>query len=261
MKKLSIWLSFVLGLSILGLGSVFAADDRISVIKDRGELLVCHAEALPWGAKDPKTNEWVGTDIEAAKHLAGIMGVEYKPVDSQWGTLIPSLETDKCDIVMSPMFRTAERAMRVLFSNPSGYETQGTAVHMDSDAQSHSELDKEGMIIAVGSGTADEAFANRFFKKATVKPLVSDKLSTYFLEVASKRADAVLTDSSSLRNFIKQNPGMNLRIMDDAPLNPQGYAYAVLPGEYHFVNFINVWLETIEQQGLKDQWYEMITAE
>ena len=261
MKKLSIWLSFVLGLSILGLGSVFAADDRISVIKDRGELLVCHAEALPWGAKDPKTNEWVGTDIEAAKHLAGIMGVEYKPVDSQWGTLIPSLETDKCDIVMSPMFRTAERAMRVLFSNPSGYETQGTAVHMDSDAQSHSELDKEGMIIAVGSGTADEAFADRFFKKATVKPLVSDKLSTYFLEVASKRADAVLTDSSSLRNFIKQNPGMNLRIMDDAPLNPQGYAYAVLPGEYHFVNFINVWLETIEQQGLKDQWYEMITAE
>ncbi len=261
MKKLSIWLSFVLGLSIVGLSPVFADDDRISVIKDRGELLVCHAEALPWGAKDPKTNEWVGTDIEAARHLAGIMGVEYKPVDSQWGTLIPSLETDKCDIVMSPMFRTAERAMRVLFSNPSGYETQGTAVHMDSDAQSHSDLDKEGMIIAVGSGTADEAFANRFFKEATVKPLVSDKLSTYFLEVASKRADAVLTDSSSLRNFIKQNPGMNLRIIDDAPLNPQGYAYAVLPGEYHFVNFINVWLETIEQQGLKDQWYAMITAE
>lgn len=261
MKKLSIWLSFVLGLSIVGLSPAFADDDRISVIKDRGELLVCHAEALPWGAKDPKTNEWVGTDIEAARHLAGIMGVEYKPVDSQWGTLIPSLETDKCDIVMSPMFRTAERAMRVLFSNPSGYETQGTAVHMDSDAQSHSDLDKEGMIIAVGSGTADEAFANRFFKEATVKPLVSDKLSTYFLEVASKRADAVLTDSSSLRNFIKQNPGMNLRIIDDAPLNPQGYAYAVLPGEYHFVNFINVWLETIEQQGLKDQWYAMITAE
>jgi polar amino acid transport system substrate-binding protein len=117
------------------------------------------------------------------------------------------------------------------------------------------------MIIAVGSGTADEAFANRYFKNAEVKALVSDKLSTYFLEVASRRADAVLTDSSSLRNFIKQNPGMNLRLIDDAPLNPQGYAYAVLPGQYHFVNFINVWLETIEQQGLKDKWYEMITQE
>ncbi len=261
MKKLTIWLSALLCASLIGVSSTYAADDRIQVIKERGQILVCHAEALPWGAKDPKTNEWVGTDIEAAKHLAGILGVEYMPVDSQWGTLIPSLETNKCDIVMSPMFRTAERAARILFSNPSGYETQGTAVHMDSDAQMHSDLDKEGMIIAVGSGTADEAFANRFFKQATVKPLVSDKLSTYFLEVASKRADAVLTDSSSLRNFIKQNPGMNLRIIDDSPLNPQGYAYAVLPGEYHFINFINVWLETIEQQGLKTQWYEMVTQE
>ena len=261
MRKFTLSLSALFALFLIGSGTVYSADDRISVIKDRGSILVCHAEALPWGAKDPMTGEWVGTDIEAARHLAGIMGVEYEPVDSQWGTLIPSLETGKCDIVMSPMFRTAERAMRVLFSNPSGYETQGTAVHMDSDAQTHKDLDKEGMVIAVGSGTADEAFANRFFKQAEVKPLVSDKLSTYFLEVASKRADAVLTDSSSLRNFIKQNPGMNLRIIDDAPLNPQGYAYAVLPGEYHFVNFINVWLETIEQQGLTDQWYEMITAE
>ena len=260
-KKLVLQIGLISGLLAFGANSALAADDQISVIKDRGELLVCHAEALPWGAKDPKTGDWVGTDIEAAKHLAGVMGVDYKPVDSQWGTLIPSLETGKCDIVMSPMFRTAERAMRILFSNPSGYETQGTAVHMDSDAQSHKELDQEGNIIAVGSGTADEAFAMRYFKKATVKPLVSDKLSTYFLEVASKRADAVLTDSSSLRNFIKQNPGMNLRLVDDAPLNPQGYAYAVLPGQYHFVNFINVWLETIEQQGLKNQWYEMVTAE
>ena len=261
MKKLLTWLAAVTCMLAFVSGTAYSADDGIDVIKERGQLLVCHAEALPWGAKDPKTGDWVGTDIEAAKHLAGIMGVEYTAVDSQWGTLIPSLETGKCDIVMSPMFRTAERAMRVLFSNSSGYETQGTAVHMDSDAQSHQDLDKDGMIIAVGSGTADEAFANRYFKHAEVKALVSDKLSTYFLEVASRRADAVLTDSSSLRNFIKQNPGMNLRLIDDAPLNSQGYAYAVLPGQYHFINFINVWLETIEQQGLKDQWYEMITQE
>ena len=166
MKRLIIALLSSVGIVCLGVGTAYSADDRIQVIKDRGELMVCHAEALPWGAKDPKTGNWVGTDIEAAKHLAGIMGVEYKPVDSQWGTLIPSLETDKCDIVMSPMFRTAERAMRVLFSNPSGYETQGTAVHMDSDAQTHADLDVEGKVIAVGSGTADEAFALRFFQES-----------------------------------------------------------------------------------------------
>jgi len=239
--------------------SAYAADDKIRQIKDRGTLRACHAEALPWGAKDPKTGDWIGTDIEAAKHLAETMGVDVEHVDAQWATLVPSLETDKCDIVMAPMFRTPERAMRVLFAEPAGYETQGTAVREGSGVESHADLDKEGNVIAVLSGTADEAFANRFFKKATVKPFVSDKLSTIFLEVASGRADAVLTDSSTLRRFIEENPAMNLKEVKDEPLNPQGYSYAVLPGEYHFVEFINVWQEAIELQGLKEQWYQKYT--
>ncbi|MDH3691174.1 MAG: ABC transporter substrate-binding protein [Gammaproteobacteria bacterium] len=233
-----------------------SADSLIQAIKDRGALRACHAEALPWGAKDPKTEEWVGTDIEAAKHLAETIGVEIEHVDSTWATLIPSLETDKCDIVMAPMFRTPERAMRILFAEPSGYETQGVAVLTDSGSQQYADLDKDGMTIAVLSGTADEAFANRFFKNAEVKPFVSDKLSTIFLEVASRRADGVLTDSSTLRNFIKENPAMKLRILEAEPLNPQGYSYAVRPGEYHFVEFVNVWQQAIEMQGLRDQWYE-----
>ena len=249
-KYLTFFCCFIIPLTI------YSADNRIQQIKDNGVLRICHAEALPWGAKDPKTGKWIGTDIEAAKHLAKTMGVKIEHVDSQWATLIPSLESNKCDIVMAPMFRTPERAMRILFANPTGYETQGIGVLASSNYTKHSELDKAGNIIAVGSGTADEAYANRFFKKATVKPLVSDKLSTFFLEVASMRADAILTDSSSLRRFIKANPAMKLREIDDKPLNPQGYSYAVLPGEYHFVNFINVWLQAIELQGLKEQWYE-----
>ena len=236
--------------------SLQAADDLLDRIKSSGTLKVCHAEALPWGAKDPKTNKWIGTDVEAAKHLAKTIGVKIDHVDTQWATLIPSLETNKCHIVMAPMFRTPERAMRILFSNPSGYETQGIAVMESDNIQTHKQLDASGKIIAVLSGTADEAFANRYFKKAEVKPFVSDKLSTIFLEVATRRADAVLTDSSTVKRFIKENPGMKLKVVDDNPLNPQGYSYAVLPGEYHFINFINVWLDAIELQGLKDKWYQ-----
>ena len=112
--------------------NAWAADNRIQEILDAGVLRACHAEALPWGIKDPKTGDWVGTDIEAAKHLAETMDVKIEHIDSTWGTLIPSLESNKCDIVMAPLFRTSERAMRVLFSEPSGYETQGVAVSGDN---------------------------------------------------------------------------------------------------------------------------------
>lgn len=255
MRFLNLYVGVFVTLGLM-IPTAYAADQKIKAIQDRGTLRTCHAEALPWGAKDPKTEEWVGTDIEAAKNLAETMGVKIEHVDSTWATLIPSLETDKCDIVMAPMFRTPERAMRVLFAEPSGYETQGVVVHQESEAQTYADIDKEGMKVAVLSGTADEAFANRFFKNAEVKPFVSDKLSTIFLEAANRRADAVLTDSSTLRAFMKANPAMNLRLIDEEPLNPQGYSYAVRPGEYHFVELINVWQEAVELQGLKDQWYQ-----
>ena len=73
MNKLLTWLTAVTCMLTFVAGTAYSADDRIDAIKERGQLLVCHAEALPWGAKDPKTGDWVGTDIEAAKHLAGIM--------------------------------------------------------------------------------------------------------------------------------------------------------------------------------------------
>lgn len=243
--------------------NAWAADDnKVREIIDAGVLRACHAEAMPWGIKDPKTGKWVGTDIEAANHLAETMGVKIEHIDSTWGTLIPSLESNKCDIVMAPLFRTSERAMRVLFSDPSGYETQGVALLESSAIQSYGELDQKGRTIAVISGTADESFANRFFKKATVKPLVTDKISTLGIEVANRRVDAILTDSSTLRLIVQKNPALKLRILEENdPLNPQGYSYAIAKGEYHFLHFVNVWVINLEQTGLKEKWYKQHTKE
>lgn len=233
-----------------------AADDAISKIRDAGTLKVCHAEALPWGVKDVATGEWKGTDVLAAKSLAEAMGVKVEHVDSTWGTLIPSLESGKCDIVMAPMFRTPERALRVLFSDPSGFETQAVGVKNGSGIESYKDLDVEGKTVVVISGTADETFALRFFKQATVKPVVTDKVSQLMIEVASGRADAFLTDSSTSRRGIKENDSMDLVMLEpDNPLNPQGYSYAIKKGEYDFLNFINVWQEAIERDGSKEAWY------
>lgn len=236
-------------------------DSLIQEITERGVLRVCHAEALPWGIKDPKTGEWVGSDVEAANHLGETMGVKVEHVDSAWGTLIPSLETGKCDIVMAPMFATPERAMKVLFADPAGFETMSIAVHADSGIGSYADLDVDGKSVAVISGTADESFSNRYFNMAEVKPSVTDKLSTVFLEVASKRADAVLTDTSTLHRMVKENAPMNLVVLGGEPLNPQGYSYAVRPGEYHFINFVNIWQKFIAREGLKEMWHNKFSQQ
>ena len=191
-------------------GIASAADDQVQEIRDRGVLKACHAEAYPWGVKDPETNRWKGSDIEAAKSLAEAMGVEIEHVDSTWGTLIPSLEAGKCDIVMAPMFRTAERAIRILFSEPSGFETKSITVGPNASVSSYSELDQDGKVIVVVSGSADESFANRFFESAEVKALVTDKVSTLLVDVASGRADAMMSDTATANKLVSENESVGV---------------------------------------------------
>lgn len=235
-----------------------AADDAVAKICEAGVLKVCHAEALPWAVKDVATGEWKGTDVLAAKSLAEALKVKIEHVDSTWGTLIPNLESGKCDVVMAPMFRTTDRALRVLFSTPSGFITQTIGVKADSGIASYADLDQAGKTVVVISGTGDEAFALRFFKAATVKPLVTDKVSQLMIEVASGRADAFLTDKSTTSRSIKGNASMNMTVLEpNNPLNPQGMSYAVRKGEYDFIHLINVWQETIEQNGKRAEWDAM----
>ncbi len=232
-----------------------AADDQIAKIREAGVLKACHAESLPWAVKDVATGDWKGTDILASESLAAALGVTIEHVDSSWSTLVPNLEAGKCDIVMAPVFRTAERALRVLFSQPTGYETQKVGIKSGSGIATYADLDQAGKIVAVISGTGDEAFALRFFKNATVQPLVTDKVSQVMIEVASGRADAFLTDASTTLIGIRENPTMGLEVLEpDSPLNQQGYSYAIRKGEYDFLNFVDVWQDIVVQNGDKAAW-------
>ncbi len=230
-----------------------AADNKIQEIKDNGVLRMCMAEALPANIKNPETQQWEGYNVDMGNHLAEIMGVKPEYVDSTWGTIIPSLKADKCDIAMVGLFRLAQRAEVILFSNPWGFNTMIVVAGEGKNFASMEEVDSPDVTLASISGTAEEEAMKRYFPKAKVRSVVTDKLAAVFLELASGRADAMLIETTTARLFIKENPEMKIRDLGFEPVNPQGYAYALAPGEYHFQQFINVWMERTETSGLKEE--------
>ena len=123
----------------------------------------------------------------------------------------------------------------------------------DRNFASMEEVNSEDVTLASISGTAEEEAMKRFFPKAKVRSVVTDKLATVFLELAAGRADAMLIETTTARLFIKENPEMKIRDLGFDPVNPQGYAYAMAPGEYHFQQFINVWMERTETSGFKEK--------
>lgn len=238
----------------VGLASTpaLALDNKIQEIQDRGVLRACLAEAIPNNYKNPKTEEWEGFNVDMGQVLAEEMGVEIEWVDSTWATVIQGVLTDKCDVALVGLFRLAKRAAVILFVDAFNFLTLSAAVAENSTIDSYEEIDDPNVTLAVISGTAEEAY----FKsktRADVRSMVTDKISTVFMEVASKRVDAAVTDTTTLRMFIKANPAMHLRELNAEPIAPKGTSWAVAPGEYHFQQFLNVFLERTITSGLKDE--------
>ena len=101
----------------------------------------------------------------------------------------------------------------------------------------------------------------KFFDKAEVRALVTDAVTAPFLEVANGRADAILTDELNIRIFMSRNPNAQVEMLQpERTLSPMGFAYAIKPGDYHFLNMLNTWISSVLSGGkaaeVRKKWLE-----
>lgn len=235
-----------------------AADDLLKAVKDRGVLRACVAPYTPWNIKDPATNKWEGINIDLGNEIAAALNVKIQYVDTAWSTIIPSLQSGKCDVATSSLWTSPARAEAVSFTSPIGSDGIALFVPDASTAKSVDDLDKPGNVIAVLAGSADEKVMKDLFKKATVKSLVTDKFAAQILEVASGRAAAA--SGAHLGNlwFIHHNPSLKVKALPGVLLKKTNYAFAVPAREYFFRDFLNVVLTNLEASGrmqaIKTKW-------
>ena len=234
--------ALVLAIATLGVTETTQAQ-TIKEIKVAGVLKVGVAEARPMNVRDPATGEWSGFNIEMARDLASSLGVELELVNSSYATLIPGLMAGKYQIIMAQLFANPERSQVVAFTD--FYSTAGlqVVVGQDSSFETWEELNTSDVIFTVNAGTQDEAVAKKLFPDATIKATVSENSYAFFLELDADRAHAGITDTGSIKIFLKQNPRMKLRVLEpDRVANLTGRGYAVRTDDWHFLNFLNVWL-------------------
>ena len=240
-------LTTLLGALLIAIATLGVTDttqaQTIKEIKAAGVLQVGVAEARPMNVRDPATGEWSGFNIEMARDLARSLGVELELVNSSYATLIPGLMAGQYQIIMAQLFANPERSQVVAFTD--FYSTAGlqVVVGQDSSFETWEELNTSDVIFAVNAGTQDEAVAKKQFPDATIKATVSENSYAFFLELDADRAHAGITDTGSIKIFLEQNPQMQLRVLEpDRVANLTGRGYAVRTDDWHFLNFLNVWL-------------------
>jgi len=217
------------------------AKSKLQVVKERGHLIVGTGSTNPpWHFEDA-SGKLVGMDIDLARLLAKSLFDDPNKVEfvlQGSDARIPSLVTDKVDIVVQWMTITPGRAQQVEFTHPYYREGVGLMVlARGGKYKNFDELKKAGKDVTIGGmqNVFLEEWVHKALPEAKVDAFESPDATLQALN--ARRIDAYMADQSAMRWLMQQAPG---RFVDAGyGWMPNSYASAVKPGDPIWLNWVN----------------------
>jgi polar amino acid transport system substrate-binding protein len=192
-------------------------------IRARGELT--------WGADEQGGEPYVfedaaqggalvGFEVDLADSLARALGVRARFVQSDWTTLIPSLERGTYDVALNGIEVTPALAARVAFSRPY-YRFSERLVARRGDGRVRDLASTAGLRV----GTLAGSLSWKLAKDAGADAVPYEGVDEPFVDLAHGRIDAVLLDDIIVARYAPRHPTL-VAIADVAE---GSYAIAMRP--------------------------------
>lgn len=203
------------------------AGDLLAQICKRGTIRVSTDPAYPpQSSLDPKTNTYVGFDIDVANEIAKRLGVASPAtwVTPSWDAITAGHWNGRWDMSVGSMTVTTQRAKVLDFSPAYYYTPASIAVNKSNTTATDPKTDFNGQKIGVGVGTTYEAYLNHDLQipgytfsydiqNPTVITYNTDSTAIQDLAVGGGRIDAVMSALPTLQAAIKK--GTPIRIVGD----------------------------------------------
>lgn len=190
-----------------------------------------------------------GIDVAAAEVIGQLLKRKVKFVEMEFSELIPALEQDKIDIIMSGMTITDERSQRVAFSKP--YLNAGQmAIIRFADAGRFGykgAMFRPGARVAVQNGTTNEEFADQYLKNANVTRCESSDEA--FALLKSGKVDFMLHDAAASWALATDKDKQDLMSLN-TELTDEKLGWAVNKNNQALLQSVNQQLETMQRNGI-----------
>jgi cyclohexadienyl dehydratase len=196
--------------------------------------------------RDPKSGEIVGIDADLAKELAKELDAKLEIVESSFGTFIADLQANKCEIGMFGVGASLKRAQAVEFSKPYLITNIYGVTRKDSSIKTWADVDKKGIKAAVTLGSYIEPFMKSYLKNAEVISVAPP--NTREGELVARRVDIIMTDFPTAIK-VTDEFDWAVTVLPDEKLAVTPYAYVVPQGDQIWLNFINLFVDTIKLDG------------
>lgn len=256
-KKMKALISlFVLSLVLLtacGGGSAAATPAgarRLQKVIDSGVVRVATIPDNPGWSVLKADGTWEGYDIDIANKFGEALDVKVEFISTDGAGRIPMITSDKCDIVISGIVPTNERAKSVTFTNP--YTGSGILGLTHADAQLNSWDELAGKKVSVARGTTSDVFVTGNYPDAEVVRF--DSIADAFMALKTKKVDVLLEANSQINALVAENPDLTPMNVDMARAS---YAcMAVAQGDQDWVNYVNNFINNNLYDGTFQELYE-----
>ena len=231
-------------------GSV-SASTEMKLVKE-GKLLIATSPDFP-PFENLENGEMVGLDIEIGEAVAEKLGLEPEFVSLQFDSILTAVAAGtQADVGISGLTVDPERAKTVDFSDSYYVDDLSVAAmknNADITADNADEaLNKEGVVIAVQSGSSGETYVKENYPKATVQPYGNS--TDAFAALQSGQANAVCTNKAVVERMLA-NAYTDAQVVKSIATGEE-YAVAVAQENKALTAAINKALEELQADGTID---------
>jgi Na+/H+-dicarboxylate symporter/ABC-type amino acid transport substrate-binding protein len=234
-------------------GGVSASGDVLGAIRSRGALRVGYLpDALPFAFVNER-RDVVGFDVELANRLAAELGVTLELVEIPREQLDRRVGEGACDIVMSGVAVTPERAGRLLLSASYMDETLALLVP-DADREQFATWDqirgRQQLTVAIPGVPDFEHALRSLLPNATLRPATDIRA----LLEARAGVDAIALPAERGSAWTLMYPDFTVVVPEPGTVKiPLGYPIA--RHDQAFASFVNTWIELKRKDGTLDATY------
>jgi polar amino acid transport system substrate-binding protein len=232
--------------------------NHLTQIIQRGELVVGTSGNMPPLNMIAKNGEVIGFEMDIARLMAEEMGVELKIKAMPFHELLPALELNKVDLVMSGMTITPSRNLRFAFAGP--YLASGKAFLAKSETIANvkdaMQIDSPTTRITALKGSTSQEFVETVMPKAQL--MATDNYNEAVQLVLHDKAHAMVADFPICVVAILRYPHAGF-VSVRTTLTYEPYGIALPPDDAHVMNWVENFLHILEEGGklesLKDKWF------
>lgn len=212
----------------------------------------------PVVTKDPNTGEMKGIIVdlmnEVAKRAASGMKVEWT-VELTYATFAEDLKKPNVDLMCATLWTMADTGLVGTSTVPLWYSGLGAFVRQDDDRFSTVEtLNNSKVTVSDIDGSVSGIVAAQDFPNAKILSLPhSDDYASQLLNVVTKKADVAFLDTNYGAEFLAKNPGTIKNLVPSKPLRVYSNALLVRNGEQDMLNFMNMALTELMNDGFIDK--------